>query len=590
METMTKKTLSVFLEHASKYRAIFTIILVTVFACTVLDLVRPFMFKYMFEALGATTPVPESNLDTALTFFYIWMGLAVLRFVIWRSVGWYNNKFQPRVISDLMDYCYEYMLGHSYSFFSNNFSGSIQTRVRKFAYAFESVADQVCFDLGRSLLLISMLWVVLLIYYWQVGVIVLIWTILYFTFTYFFTKYKLKYDIAQAEQDTRVTAHLADTLSNHSNINLFAAHDREVGVFKTITNTLFELRKKAWDVGLFAEVVQGVMMIALEWVVMRQVLFACAQGSASIGDLAFVQIYLARVFEHTWSMGRHIRKVYEQLANANEMAQMLTVPHEVVDMPGAEDLVVKQGNVEFSNITFAYDKQQPIFENFNLLIEGGMKLAFVGDSGGGKSTLVKMLQRQVNIQGGQVLIDGQNISEVTQDSLHELVTSVPQDPCLFHRTLRDNIMYGCPTATEEEMISAAKAAHCHEFIGKLTLGYDTYVGERGVKLSGGERQRVAIARAILRNSPILILDEATSSLDSESESYIQDALKTLMKGKTSIVIAHRLSTIKEMDWIVVIENGKIIEQGTHESLVDLCGKYSRHWDIQSGGFSAALAA
>lgn len=587
METMTRKTLSVFYAHAIKYRSLFILIILGVIATTALDLYRPFILKYLFDVIE----LPGTrNVNLALYFVGFWVAVGIGRFILWRAIGYFNNYFQPRIISDLMNYCYEYILGHSHGFFTNNFSGSIQTRVRKFAYAFEAVADQVCFDLGRSILLLVMLLGTLLVYYWQIGVIVLIWTIFYFTFTWYFTQYKLKHDIAQANQDTVVTAHLADTLSNHSNINLFSAHEREVYSFADITDTLYTLRKKCWDIGWVSEIFQGIFMIGLEAISMYYIVKAWGAGTATVGDVVFVQAYLGRVFENTWNMGRNIRKVYEQFANANEMSEMLTQSHEIVDAENAEDLKVVNGTIQFENVTFKYGDNKPVFKNFNLTIPGGKKYALVGDSGGGKSTFVKALLRMIDVNDGEILIDDQNIAEITQKSLHEMVTLVPQDPSLFHRSLRENILYGNPNATEEDMIAAAKAAHCHEFITKLPLGYDTLVGERGIKLSGGERQRVAIARAILRNSPILILDEATSSLDSESESYIQDALKTLMSGKTVIVIAHRLSTIKEMDWIVVIESGKIAEQGTHLSLVEQGGKYSRHWDIQSGGFALEAAA
>jgi ATP-binding cassette subfamily B protein len=240
------------------------------------------------------------------------------------------------------------------------------------------------------------------------------------------------------------------------------------------------------------------------------------------------------------------------------------------------------------NVDFAYENSLPVLKKFNLKISPGEKAALIGPSGGGKSTIVKLLLRFTDIQNGQILIDGQNIAQVTQESLRANIALVPQEPILFHRSLLENIRYGKPKATEKEVIAAAKLAHAHEFISKVSEGYDTYVGERGIKLSGGERQRIAIARAILKNAPVLILDEATSSLDSESELYIQDALKKLMLGKTVIVIAHRLSTIMQMDRIIVLENGKVTEEGKHEELLKMeQGTYQKLWGIQAGGFASA---
>jgi ATP-binding cassette subfamily B protein len=249
--------------------------------------------------------------------------------------------------------------------------------------------------------------------------------------------------------------------------------------------------------------------------------------------------------------------------------------------------VVKNGAVDFQNVGFHYNHDTKIFHGFNLKVRPGEKLALVGPSGGGKSTVIKLLFRFKDIQEGRILIDGQDICQVTQDSLRQAVALVPQDPILFHRSLMDNIRYGRPEATDEEVYAAAKAAHAHEFISKLPEGYKTFVGERGVKLSGGERQRVAIARAILKNAQILVLDEATSSLDSESEYYIQDALNNLMKNKTTIVIAHRLSTIREMDRIIVMEDGQVKEEGTHDELLSIDeGLYQRLWNRQVHGFAS----
>jgi len=309
-------------------------------------------------------------------------------------------------------------------------------------------------------------------------------------------------------------------------------------------------------------------------------------GLLTLGDIVLVQAYLLRIFDQLWDTGKNIRAIYESLADANEMTEMLLVPHEVQDKPGARALTVSKGELELRNVTFAYPTYAPVLKDFSLLVHPGERIALVGQSGAGKSTIVKLLLRFSDIQGGQILIDGQNIAECRQDSLRRSIALVPQDPILFHRPLLENIRYARPQASREEVIRAAKLAHCHEFIASFPEQYDTYVGERGVKLSGGERQRVAIARAILKNAPILVLDEATSSLDSESEMFIQDALKTLMQGKTTIVIAHRLSTIMQMDRIVVIEGGKIIEEGKHKELIKARqGIYQKLWQIQAGGFA-----
>jgi ATP-binding cassette subfamily B protein len=267
------------------------------------------------------------------------------------------------------------------------------------------------------------------------------------------------------------------------------------------------------------------------------------------------------------------------------MVYIMEQPHGVRDIDGAKPLVVTDGEIDFKDTRFFFkDASAPILSHFDLRIEGRQKVALVGPSGAGKSTVTRLLLRLFNVTGGGIEIDGQNIARVTQESLRDAISYVPQEPVLFHRSLMENIRYGRRDASDEEVIEAAKKAHCHEFIEALPLRYETYVGERGVRLSGGERQRVAIARAILKNAPILVLDEATSSLDSQSEWLIQDALETLMQQKTVIVIAHRLSTVMKMDRIVVLEKGAIVADGTHAELLERGGLYHKLWNIQAGGF------
>jgi ATP-binding cassette subfamily B protein len=298
-----------------------------------------------------------------------------------------------------------------------------------------------------------------------------------------------------------------------------------------------------------------------------------------------LQVYFVRLVDGLWSFGGIVRAYYESFADAYEMAVILNMPYEIIDNPSQ---VAKNtgGEVVFKDVTYVYkNNDSKVLDNFSLTIPAGQKIAIVGSSGAGKTTFVRLLMRLFNLTAGQILIDGVDINNISQENLREKISFVPQDPVLFHRTLMENIRYGKRDATDEEVLAAAELAHCDEFIDLLPLGYETYVGERGVKLSGGERQRVAIARAILKNAPILVLDEATSSLDSHSEHLIQDALVKLIEGKTTIVIAHRLSTIRQMDRIIVLDKGKIIEDGIHDELIAKeGGLYKKLWDRQAGGF------
>jgi len=309
------------------------------------------------------------------------------------------------------------------------------------------------------------------------------------------------------------------------------------------------------------------------------------RGLITVGDFALIQSYLVASFVQLWNFGNTIRRIFNAYADATEMVDIMNLPREIIDSPGAKNLRITAGTIEFRDVTFTFNETRKVLEHFNLSIESMEKIALVGPSGAGKTTVTKLLLRLYDVTKGGIYVDDQNIAHVTQDSLRLNISLVPQEPVLFHRTLMENIRYGKRDATDAEVIEAAKQAHCFEFISRYPYGFDTFVGERGVKLSGGERQRVAIARAILKNAPILILDEATSSLDSESEALIQDALTKLMHGKTVIAIAHRLSTIMKMDRIIVMENGQIALMGTHaELLAQESNLYKRLWEIQAGGF------
>ncbi len=397
----------------------------------------------------------------------------------------------------------------------------------------------------------------------------------------------MKYDLIVSETDSKTTGLLSDDITNHNAIQLFTSTGFEARAFKKQTNEQAKWTKFSWNLSGVVDAVQASLLFIVEFLLFYFAVNYWKMGLITIGTFVLIQVYFISLGGRLWDFSRIIRDFYQAFADAKEMVDIMLLPHEIKDIPQAQTLQVTKGRIEFRDVTFGFNSTREVLSKLSTIIEGGQKVALIGPSGAGKSTFIRLILRLYDLAGGAILIDNTDIHTITQDSLRENISLVPQDPVLFHRSLMENIRYGRKNATDAEVYEAARLAHCDEFVQSLPLKYETFVGERGIKLSGGERQRIAIARAILKNAPILILDEATSSLDSESESLIQDALDVLMKGKTTIVIAHRLSTIRKMDRIIVMDGGRIIEDDTHDELLkNENGLYGRLWKFQAGGFIA----
>lgn len=571
--------------HASKRHSISGILMMlSMLMASIIVVVIPLYYKNFINLLVSS---PQTDQALKLLFFVVATiaGLKFSAFLLRRSNAFLLNYFESKVIAELSNYCFQQMHQRSFEFFNNNFVGSLTKKIKWFVSAFEAITDKLIWNIIP--LVVSVVVVIAVI--WRVSQVMAIgllcWMLVFIGIQWVFNRFKMKYDLKRSELETKSTGILADTITNNSNVKLLNGLQAEYRSYSTVNEELRRVRRWSWDLGAIFDSMQGLMAWTLEIGIMVYAVYLWRKGQFTLGDFALIQAYLGTLIDRIWDFGNVIRSVYQNLADAEEMTEILETKPEIIDAPNAKKIKVDGGKIEFKAVKFNYQGSRSIFEKFNLVVPARQRLAIIGPSGSGKTTVIKLLFRQHDLSGGAILIDDQNISQVTQDSLWHSVSLVPQDPILFHRTLRENIKYGQPKATNEEVIKAAKAAHCHEFISKLSEGYDTYVGERGIKLSGGERQRVAIARAILKNSPILVLDEATSSLDSESEMLIQDALDKLMKNKTVIVIAHRLSTISKMDRIITIEDGGIIEDGTHSSLLKKKGGiYRKLWQLQAGGF------
>jgi ATP-binding cassette subfamily B protein len=496
---------------------------------------------------------------------------------------------QPNVMPLVLSRLHRWTMGQAVTFFDDDFAGRIAQKQMQTARAITEVTSElinvVAFALASllgSVLLLTTIngWVSLLL---------LAWLVVYFgAISWFLPRVRIR-SKDRAASRAMVSGQVVDTITNIKTVKLFAHSSHEESAALGAMETF---RKTAVRFGRLAAVFRFVLMALagiLPVLLIGATLLFWQAGTASAGDIAAAGAIAIRIAQMTGWVSFTLMALYSNVGEVEDGMRTLTPPHALTDAADATELVVPKGEVRFDAVTFKYGRQAGGVRAVNLTVKPGEKLALIGASGAGKSTLVSLLLRLYDPEQGRVLIDGQAVSDVTQDSLRQEIGMVTQETAMFNRSARDNILYGRPEASDEGMIAAAKRAEAHEFIlgledHKGRTGYDAHLGERGVKLSGGQRQRIALARAILKDAPILVLDEATSALDSEVEASIQDALERVMDGKTVIAIAHRLSTIAHMDRIVVLADGEIVEQGRHEELLAADGTYARFWNRQSGGF------
>lgn len=561
----------------------FALVVIGTIGIQIADLVSPWFLRTFFNTLATTAPSPEMARHLLVTVGIIG-AIAVTAWAFRRIQSRCIMYLETHVMTELLTSAYGYLMGHSYNFFVSRFGGALTHRVSRFMKVYESLTDAIMLQFFPTTLFVVGAIVVLSIQHPLLGLALTAWAALFMAFQVWVTQLRHPLRAERAEAESQNTAALADSISNQATVMLFSGRAHEQGIVRKAAEKWRAATARVWYADDWIWAAMGLFMIAINVGMLYIATVLWGKGMLTIGDFVLIQSYLLSTFDRLYGINRELRRFYEGLADAQEMVAILEMPHEVRDKRNAKKLKVSAGEIWFDDVTFYFNDGTDVLGDFNLKIQGGEKIALVGPSGAGKSTVTKLLLRLYDVKKGEIKIDGQPIASVTQDSLRDAIGFVPQEPILFHRTLMENIRYGRHDATDEEVIAAAKKAHCHEFIARLPEGYDTFVGERGIKLSGGERQRVAIARAILKDAPILVLDEATSSLDSESEALIQDALETLMEGKTVLVIAHRLSTIMKMDRIVVIEKGGIVAQGTHLELVNQEGLYRKLWSIQAGGF------
>ncbi|MBP6060600.1 MAG: ABC transporter ATP-binding protein [Candidatus Pacebacteria bacterium] len=546
-------------------------------------LAKPLIYKAIIDSMSSGL-ARDVILSQVMHYFFLMCVVVVIHNIGFRIGDFSTSRFESKVMKHLYDLSFNRLLQHSYGFFSNNFSGSIIAKSKRFTRSFEMLIDVLSFQIWFSFFTLLGIFIILLPQVPILAYALFGWSIIYFLITILFIRKKIKYDSEEASADSLTTARFSDVITNILNVKIFSTDKQEESNFRAITANEENKRSKAWNFANIQNVSQATMMMVLQLGVLFTNIHFWYIGKVSLGTFVLVQTYMFSLLDILWNLGRSLTKAVKSMTDMQEVVDIFDTPIDILDSKKPEQLKIKSGHIVFHNVSFNYKKGMLVLENFNLEIAHGERVGLVGYSGAGKSTITKILLRFTDISKGSIEIDGQDIKKITQNDLRSIISYVPQESILFHRTIGENISYSKPGISRDEIIEVSKKAHADEFISKLPNGYDTMVGERGVKLSGGERQRVAIARAMLKDSPILILDEATSSLDSISEHYIQDAFNELMKGKTTIVIAHRLSTIQKMDRIIVLDAGKIVEEGTHKELLAKDGMYASLWNHQTGGF------
>ncbi len=560
---------------------------IVLFMATVVvdSILKNYYLSKIIDTIVDNPNVPHIILQKSLmNFVFLSAGALIVGYALSRFSSWAVNHFENNLLRELNNDAFVRITTHSYTFFSNNFAGALVSKVKRFTSGFKFIFHQLIVSFLPAFTIFLFAFLVILFKAPIIAYILGIWFVLYISVILWFIKKKYPHDVKKASMDSRVGGRFADVFTNILNLKIFSAREKEEKYFFELTKEEAKYRGYSWFLGNQQRAIKAAFMVLIQILVLYLEIKLWVKGDISTGTIVLVQTYIISIFGRLWDLDEMLGYFIEYVADIKETIDIFNIKPDVLDLTIPEKNKISVGEINFKSVSFEYIEDDEVFNDFNLLIPSGQKIGLVGHSGSGKSTITKLLLRFSDVKSGSILIDGQDISKITQDDLRSVISYVPQEPILFHRTIKENIAYSKPDATEEEITSAAKKAHAHEFIIGLQNGYDTLVGERGVKLSGGERQRVAIARAMLKTAPILLLDEATSSLDSISESYIQEAFNELMKSKTTIVIAHRLSTIQKMDRIIVLDKGKIVEEGTHKELLAQNGFYADLWNHQTGGF------
>ncbi len=551
-----------------------------VIIATLLESYTVIIIKNLTDALIAFT-ADASDVWYWVIFYSIFN---LVKANIWRLSGFSGMRWIANIKTTAYRDLYEYITNHSKDYFNNRFAGSLENYIYQAADGSANLADKFLWHFSPTIIGI----IIYITFAWtsdyRLGAIILVWTVLYITMNIFFALKMRVRSRELARTSSRLRGVVIDSLSNislvHENAYVPNEHQHISSFIKR--SRIADLRE--WTLSEWFLTANGIAVFAFTAIMMITSTYLLQLGVISVGVVIMIIAIVRDLSSRLFFLGQELKEFGKMYGKITEGLQNILQEHDIVSAPDAYNAQIEHGEITFSSVSFSYERS-PIYKNFSLHIPAGQKVGLIGHSGAGKTTFVSLLLRHFDTDSGNIIIGGHEITSLTLESLRRSIAVVPQDTSLFHRTIYENIVSSMPNATLQDVHLAAKQALAHEFILKLPKGYDTIIGERGVKLSGGQRQRIAIARAFLKNSPILVLDEATSSLDSESEQLIQKSLRTLMKGRTVIAIAHRLSTLKEMDRIVILRHGKIIEDGSVEQLLKKPNsEFKRMWDHQVSGF------
>lgn len=526
----------------------------------------------------------DDDIGSMLPYVLAFAGVLLLAEICWRVGVHFLNRLDALGIEHLYVQGMDELYAKDTAFFHDNFAGSLTKRVLSFASRFEEFVDTLTFSVVGSF--VPLIFGSVVLWRYEPLLVVVLLTMIALTALCAAPLIRRRQALVGKREEAiaRVSGHVADSLMNMDTVRAFAAEEREAAEHRSRVAESRRLTLRSWDYGNLRIDTLVAPMSVLTNALGLLLAVALSGGGNGVEAVVVAFMYYSNATRIMFEFNQIYRRLESSMTEAAQFTELLLTPPALRDPESPEPLRSRAADVRFEQVTFAHAGAPPLFESLDLSVHSGAKIGLVGRSGGGKTTLSRLLLRMTDIDGGRILIGGQDISRMRQADLRSMIAYVPQDPAMFHRTLRDNIAFARPDATDAEIRRAAKAAHVTEFADALPEGFGTMVGERGVKLSGGQRQRVALARAILRDAPILLLDEATSALDSESEILVQEALWRLMDGRTALVVAHRLSTVATMDRLVVLDRGRIIEQGTHHELLASEGAYAKLWQHQSGGF------